>query len=82
MTVTASQSGSTLATISMAVQVLDNAAQVQTGAASATTLTNARAALVYANALTGKNGIVLVNFGADYSTNNGVFAITWSASST
>ncbi len=37
MTVTASQSGSTLATISMAVQVLDNAAQVQTGAASATT---------------------------------------------
>jgi len=37
MTVTASQSGSTLATISLAVQVLDNAAQVQTGAASATT---------------------------------------------
>ena len=36
MTVTASQSGS-LATISLAVQVLDNAAQVQTGAASATT---------------------------------------------
>jgi hypothetical protein len=36
MTVTASQSGSTLATISLAVQVLDNAAQVQTGTASAT----------------------------------------------
>ena len=39
MTVTASQSGS-LATISLAVQVLDNAAQVQTGAASATTTGN------------------------------------------
>jgi hypothetical protein len=35
MTVTASQSGSALATISLAVQVLDNAAQVQAGAASA-----------------------------------------------
>jgi hypothetical protein len=36
MTVTASQSGSTLATLTLAVQVLDNAAQLQTGAASAT----------------------------------------------
>ena len=36
MTVTATQSGSTKATISLAVQVLDNAAPVQTGAASAT----------------------------------------------
>jgi hypothetical protein len=36
VTVTASQSGSTVATISLAVQVLDNAAQVQAGAASAT----------------------------------------------
>jgi hypothetical protein len=36
MTVTASQSGSKLATISLAVQVLDNAAQAQAGAAAAT----------------------------------------------
>jgi hypothetical protein len=36
VTVTARQSGSTLATISLAVQVLDNAAQAQTGAAAAT----------------------------------------------
>jgi hypothetical protein len=36
VTVTATQSGSTLATISLAVQVLDNAAQAQAGAASAT----------------------------------------------
>jgi hypothetical protein len=35
MTVTASQSGSARATISLAVQVLDNAAQVQTGGAAA-----------------------------------------------
>jgi hypothetical protein len=40
MTVTASQSGSTVATISLAVQVLDNAAQVQAGAASAATTGN------------------------------------------
>ena len=37
MTVTATQSGSAKATISLAVQVLDNAAPVQTGAASAAT---------------------------------------------
>jgi hypothetical protein len=36
MTVTATQSGSKLATMTLAVQVLDNAAQAQTGAASAT----------------------------------------------
>ena len=42
-----------------------------------TTLTGARCALIYADALAGNNAIALVNFGADYSTNNGVFAITW-----
>jgi len=47
---------------------------------SSSTITNARAALIYANALTNKNGIVLVNLGADYSTVNGTFSIVWSAS--
>jgi hypothetical protein len=46
-------------------------------AVSGTTLTNARAAQVYANALAGKNSIVLINFAADFSTNNGTFGITW-----
>ncbi len=44
-----------------------------------TTLTNARCALIYADALAGNNAIVLVNFGADYSTVSGTFAITWAA---
>lgn len=41
------------------------------------TITNARCALVYADALTGNNAIVLVNFGADYSTSAGTFTIQW-----
>lgn len=48
--------------------------------AAGTTLTNARGYLLYADALVGNNAIVLVNFGSDYSTNNGTFAITWNAS--
>lgn len=44
---------------------------------AATTLSNARGYLLYADALAGNNAILLVNFGADYSTNNGTFAITW-----
>jgi hypothetical protein len=47
---------------------------------SSSTITGAHAALVYANALAGKNAIVLVNLGADYSTVNGTFQITWSGS--
>lgn len=47
---------------------------------SSSTITNARGALIYADALAGNNAICLVNFGADYSTNNGTFLITWSAS--
>jgi hypothetical protein len=46
---------------------------------ASTTLTGARGYLLYADALAGNNGIVLVNFGADYSTVNGTFAITWAA---
>lgn len=46
---------------------------------ASTTLTAARAARIYADALAGDNLIVLVNFGADYSTVNGTFGITWAA---
>lgn len=46
---------------------------------ASTTLTSARAARIYADALGGDNLIVLINFGADYSTSNGTFGITWNA---
>jgi hypothetical protein len=46
---------------------------------ASTTLTNARAARIYADALAGDNLIVLINFGADYSTVNGTFGIQWAA---
>lgn len=46
---------------------------------ASTTISNARAYLLYADALAGNNAIVLVNFGADYSTTNGTFQITWAA---
>lgn len=48
-------------------------------AVSTTTLTNARCGLLYADALAGNNAIVLVNFGADYSTVAGTFGIQWAA---
>ncbi len=48
-------------------------------AVSSTTLTNVRAARIYADALAGDNLIVLINFGADYSTNNGTFGIQWAS---
>jgi hypothetical protein len=43
------------------------------------TITNARCALIYADALAGNNAICLVNFGADYSTSAGTFTIQWAA---
>lgn len=43
------------------------------------TITNARGALQYADALTGNNAICLVDFGADYSTVNGTLAVVWNA---
>jgi hypothetical protein len=46
---------------------------------ASTTLTNARCYLLYADALAGNNAIVLVNFGADFSTVNGTFGIQWAA---
>lgn len=38
-----------------------------------------RGALIYANALAGKNVILLVNFGSDFSTVDGTLLITWAA---
>jgi hypothetical protein len=46
---------------------------------ASTTITAARCGLIYADVLAGNNAIVLINFGADYSTNNGTFGITWDA---
>lgn len=47
---------------------------------STSTITNARFALAYADALSGNNAILGVNLGADYSTVAGTFLITVSAS--
>lgn len=44
-----------------------------------TTITGARCGVIYADALAGNNLILLVNFGGDYSTVAGTFAITWDA---
>lgn len=46
---------------------------------ASTTLTNAKCYLLYADASAGNEAMVLVNFGANYSTTNGTFAITWAA---
>lgn len=48
-------------------------------AVSGTTLTNARGVILYADALAGDNKIVGITFGADYSTNAGIFSIAWNA---
>lgn len=47
---------------------------------AATTLTAVRHYLLYADALAGNNAICLVDFGSDYATSSGTFAITWNAS--
>lgn len=46
---------------------------------ASSTITNARCAMLYADALAGNNAICLVNFGADYSTVSGTFTIQWPA---
>lgn len=46
---------------------------------ASTTLTNARAARIYADALAADNLIVLINFGSDYSTVNGTLGIVWAS---
>jgi hypothetical protein len=43
------------------------------------TITAARCALIYADALGGNNAICLVDFDADYSTVAGTFLITWAS---
>lgn len=43
------------------------------------TITNARGGLGYADALAGNNALLLVNFGADFSTVAGLFDIQWAA---
>ena len=47
---------------------------------SSSTISNARAAVVYDDTLTSDPLVCLVNFGADYSSANGTFTITWNAS--
>jgi len=47
---------------------------------ASSTIANARCAMIYADGLAGKNCICLVDFTADYSTNNGTFTIQWNAS--
>jgi hypothetical protein len=46
---------------------------------SSTTWTNARAGLIYADALAGNNAICLVDFDADYSTVSGTFTVQWAS---
>jgi hypothetical protein len=46
------------------------------------TITAARAALIYADAIAtpvADPAMVLINFGADYATNNGTFTIQWAS---
>ena len=47
---------------------------------SSSTISSARAAVVYDDTLTNDPLVCLVNFGADYSSANGTFTITWNAS--
>jgi hypothetical protein len=47
---------------------------------AASTITSARCALLYCDALAGNNAYVLVSFGGDYSNLNGLFRIQWNAS--
>jgi pantoate kinase len=44
------------------------------------TFASVRGGLAYADALAGNNGIIAVNFGADYSVTAGTFTVQWSAS--
>lgn len=46
---------------------------------STSTISNARAAVIYDDTLSNDPLICLVNFGSDYSSANGTFQITWNA---
>jgi hypothetical protein len=67
---------STTVTESPAGTIMLDAADVSW---TTSTITNARCALIYADALAGNNAILLVNFTADYSTVAGTFTIQWAA---
>lgn len=68
--------GTATLTESPAGSLMFDAADISVASA---TFTGARGGLIYADALAGNNAICLVNFGADYSPNNGTFSITWAA---
>jgi len=46
---------------------------------STSTITNAKFALIYADALAGNNVIVGINFGSNFSTTAGTFTIQWAS---
>lgn len=46
---------------------------------TSSTITSARGALIWDDTPASNPAVCLVNFGADYSTSNGTFAITWAA---
>lgn len=46
---------------------------------ASSTITGAKGALIYADALAGDNAILLVNLGSSYSTSNGTLLISWHA---
>lgn len=71
--------GATTVTESPASVIMFDAADVSW---ASSTITGARAALIYADAVTtpvADPAIAVINFGADYSTNNGTFTIQWAA---
>jgi hypothetical protein len=67
--------GSPTLTVTGGVITFDQADTSWTGS----TITAARCAQLYADALAGNNAICLVDFASDYSTVNGTFLITWNA---
>lgn len=73
--------GATLATVSVSESPTGTLmVDVSTDPAwAASTITNARAMLVYDDTLAGKNCICLVNFAGDYSTTNGTFTVQLAA---
>ncbi len=81
LTFTAAGMGTPTVTINPAGTLMYDAADVSV---ASTTLTGARGCILYADPVTAPAAmvdamIVAVNFGADFSTNNGTFGITWPA---
>jgi predicted cobalt transporter CbtA len=44
------------------------------------TFSGVRGCLIYADVLAGNNGIIALNFGADYAVTSGTFTVQWNAS--